>query len=121
MEAMMAARIHVVAAALALVLAGCAAPSTTPVAADHPANPSAAEAPPPRPSQALGVSTTLAARPFAASVYTCPHHPEVVSNEPGVCPKCGMQLQPKGADQTPSAPTAQPHEHGDPSHHGGQP
>jgi hypothetical protein len=24
--------------------------------------------------------------------YTCTHHPEVVSNKPGKCPKCGMEL-----------------------------
>jgi Ni,Fe-hydrogenase III large subunit len=26
--------------------------------------------------------------------YTCPMHPEVVQNEPGTCPKCGMDLIP---------------------------
>lgn len=24
--------------------------------------------------------------------YTCPMHPEVISNKPGKCPKCGMNL-----------------------------
>ena len=24
--------------------------------------------------------------------YTCPMHPEVIKNEPGKCPKCGMTL-----------------------------
>lgn len=24
--------------------------------------------------------------------YTCPMHPKVISNKPGVCPKCGMDL-----------------------------
>ncbi|WP_229048217.1 multicopper oxidase domain-containing protein [Chryseobacterium arthrosphaerae] len=26
------------------------------------------------------------------SVYTCPMHPEVISDKPGKCPKCGMEL-----------------------------
>ena len=25
-------------------------------------------------------------------VYACPMHPEVASNDPGSCPKCGMRL-----------------------------
>ena len=29
-----------------------------------------------------------------ASQYTCPMHPEVISDEPGSCPKCGMHLVP---------------------------
>jgi FtsP/CotA-like multicopper oxidase with cupredoxin domain len=28
----------------------------------------------------------------AAVAYTCPMHPEVISDEPGRCPKCGMKL-----------------------------
>lgn len=31
----------------------------------------------------------------AGTVYTCPHHPEVQSDKPGRCPKCGMPLEPK--------------------------
>jgi len=27
-----------------------------------------------------------------AVVYTCPMHPEVQSDKPGKCPKCGMDL-----------------------------
>jgi len=30
-------------------------------------------------------------------VYTCPMHPEVVSDVPGNCPECGMKLVPKGS------------------------
>ena len=30
--------------------------------------------------------------PPAASSYVCPMHPEVTSDEPGTCPKCGMKL-----------------------------
>ena len=29
-----------------------------------------------------------------ASSYVCPMHPEVISSEPGTCPKCGMKLVP---------------------------
>ncbi|WP_375280850.1 copper-translocating P-type ATPase [Pseudooctadecabacter sp.] len=29
------------------------------------------------------------------AVYTCPMHPEVVSDQPGDCPKCGMHLVPQ--------------------------
>jgi hypothetical protein len=29
------------------------------------------------------------------TLYTCRMHPEVVSNKPGKCPKCGMKLMPK--------------------------
>ncbi|MBD0295184.1 MAG: hypothetical protein ICV84_08290 [Flavisolibacter sp.] len=31
--------------------------------------------------------------------YTCPMHPEVVSNEPGKCPKCNMDLTISNAEQ----------------------
>ena len=30
----------------------------------------------------------------AKQLYTCPMHPEVVSDQPGQCPKCGMNLVP---------------------------
>lgn len=32
-----------------------------------------------------------------AGEYTCPMHPEVVRNEPGSCPICGMALEPRNA------------------------
>ena len=32
--------------------------------------------------------TTTAAK----VIYTCPMHPEVTSDKPGKCPKCGMDL-----------------------------
>jgi FtsP/CotA-like multicopper oxidase with cupredoxin domain len=33
-------------------------------------------------------------------VYTCPMHPEVVNDEPGHCPKCGMRLLAREAPAT---------------------
>jgi Cu+-exporting ATPase len=31
----------------------------------------------------------------AGTIYTCPMHPEVRSDKPGNCPKCGMALEPE--------------------------
>ena len=33
-------------------------------------------------------------------IYVCPMHPEVVSEEPGSCPKCGMKLLAQAAEET---------------------
>jgi len=35
-----------------------------------------------------------------AVVYTCPEHPNYVSNKPGKCPKCGMALVKKNTSKT---------------------
>jgi len=36
----------------------------------------------------------------AKAVYTCPMHPEVISDKPGKCPKCGMTLVKKKSDNS---------------------
>jgi hypothetical protein len=68
---------------------------------------------------AAGESTAATAPPAAgakggATVYTCPHHPEVTSDKPGECPKCHMKLRPRAA--SPGGQNARPH---DVNRHGG--
>ncbi len=38
----------------------------------------------------------------AGTQYTCPMHPEIVRDEPGACPLCGMALEPMIASDEPS-------------------
>jgi Cu+-exporting ATPase len=51
------------------------------------------------PGRYLGANVPSAQAPSkpasGAGEYTCPMHPEIVRNEPGSCPKCGMALEPK--------------------------
>jgi transcription initiation factor IIE alpha subunit len=35
----------------------------------------------------------------AQYVYTCPMHPEIITDKPGKCPKCGMTLVKKKTDK----------------------
>jgi len=35
------------------------------------------------------------------TVYTCPMHPEIISDKPGKCPKCGMDLIQKNSSSEP--------------------
>ncbi len=87
-------------------------PSPTPEA--HPAQPDGAAAglPAPMPEHHHGATAREAgggdhqmeaprapASESPATVYTCPMHPEVISAEPGSCPKCGMKLVPKRATE----------------------
>ncbi len=43
----------------------------------------------------LGSMAPAAPHIPASGEYTCPMHPEVVSDGPGSCPKCGMALEPR--------------------------
>src|SRR5438128_12464353 len=50
--------------------------------------------------------------------YTCPMHPEVVTDRPGNCPKCGMKLVPK-KEETKAKPKSNAREsHDMHQHHG---
>jgi Cu+-exporting ATPase len=113
---------------LAAAALGCATEIVeVPLAADHPAHPSAAPAPRPAASTTLRVDpqsptpgsadqsahdahaahgrsaeTAPATQPAASGqAYVCPMHPEVTQATPGTCPKCNMKLVPKG-DAKPS-------------------
>jgi Cu+-exporting ATPase len=49
-----------------------------------------------QPSSCCGGHHDHSANPShdSAGPFTCPMHPEVISNQPGDCPKCGMPLEP---------------------------
>ncbi|MFA6034673.1 MAG: efflux RND transporter periplasmic adaptor subunit [Myxococcota bacterium] len=59
-------------------------------------------------SSAIEHSSANAGGDAAATLYTCPMHPEVVSDRPGKCPKCGMNLVPIKDD--PLAPKKEGHQ-----------
>ncbi|MET3106435.1 Cu+-exporting ATPase [Oxalobacteraceae bacterium GrIS 1.18] len=46
------------------------------------------------PAQYLDASPVQTAQAPADTIYTCPMHPEIRQNHPGICPKCGMALEP---------------------------
>jgi P-type Cu+ transporter len=46
------------------------------------------------PSQYLAAKIDVAPEMIGA-IYTCPMHPEVHQTTPGICPKCGMALEPE--------------------------
>jgi type IV pilus biogenesis protein CpaD/CtpE len=108
-------RSRILLAVLTARLAACATERPPRPAALDPSSPAAAESPrpvivsdgqpalhatTPEPLPATATTTTAttttaptttAGQPEKA-VYTCPMHPEIISNQPGRCPKCGMNL-----------------------------
>jgi Cu+-exporting ATPase len=58
------------------------------------------------PSQHLHHRSTAPTPQRSSAKYTCPMHPEVRSDKPGSCPKCGMDLEPVEvtADQEDESP-----------------
>ena len=101
-----------------LLLVGCAASFTDPAQSpDHPANAAGPDAAISAPSQTLALPQAPTTAPAGDSMlnmpgmqhangasmhrtpttqvaakYTCLMHPEVISDKPGKCPKCGMTL-----------------------------
>lgn len=49
------------------------------------------------------VSTDSASHSLTAATYTCTMHPEISSDKPGKCPKCGMDLVKKETSQLPDS------------------
>jgi len=45
-------------------------------------------------STPVNPASASATKPAARRLYTCPMHPDVISDQPGKCPKCGMNLVP---------------------------
>ena len=43
----------------------------------------------------LKADPTTTPKQSAGGIYTCPMHPEILSDRPGTCPLCGMALEPR--------------------------
>jgi Cu(I)/Ag(I) efflux system membrane fusion protein len=70
-----------------------AMPMPMPMPTSHPPGPAAS---PPHAMPSMPSPSPPASSSPPPVDYTCPMHPDVHSTTPGKCPKCGMDLQPRG-------------------------
>ena len=61
--------------------------------------------------QANGASLNSHTKEEGGMVYSCPMHPEIVSDKPGLCSECGMALLPQRNNQQLTTNSQQSHEH----------
>lgn len=66
-------------------------------------------------------NTDVRAMSHKQTIYTCPMHPEVRQDQPGLCPKCGMALVPEKEKPHTKQPPATPnkHQHAEHDRHAG--
>ncbi|HEC82882.1 MAG TPA: efflux RND transporter periplasmic adaptor subunit [Firmicutes bacterium] len=55
---------------------------------------------PPKAQEATGARQKMEGQTEVVEKWTCPMHPEVISDEPGQCPECNMDLVPMHEGQT---------------------
>jgi hypothetical protein len=89
----MLARLGLAGLSLAILSACSPGPVQVSRSMSDPSNPSAPEGAAPASDHDHGAHASDGGT--EGVVYTCPMHPEVMSNAPGVCPKCNMKLVPK--------------------------
>ena len=63
-----------------------------------------------RPMKDTPAKVNAIANPACMVVYSCPMHSEVISDQPGFCPKCGMKLVEKTVSEE-SERQMQMHQH----------
>ena len=68
--------------------------------------------------QSLGPAKKIVAEQQFTKKYTCTMHPEVITDKPGNCPKCGMELVEMKAESKVDTTNQMKHESKCPRHNG---
>lgn len=76
-------------------------PAPKRTSAEHAATPSPSQMPTAPTSAPATATPEPTSAPAPSIVYSCPMHPEVRSDAPGKCPKCGMDLVPMPSAKAP--------------------